>query len=207
MFTVHEALKPRERDPRRHVVLGTALDHEPRDGQEVLFLAAGCYWGVEKILWSTPGVVATAVGFMGGHTEHPTYEQVCTDTTGHAETVRVVHDPSVITTGELLALFFEIHDPTQGDRQGGDIGSQYRSAIWTTTPEQYELALRTRAAYEARLAAEGLSAITTTIAPASDAGPFWEAHEAHQGYLWKNPDGYQCHSRTGIACPVVGSHD
>lgn len=202
VFNLHSVLQPRSVDPRLHVVLGSPIDAEPTDGEELIFFAAGCFWGVEKIFWSAPGVVSTATGYMGGHTPTPTYREVCTKTTGHAETVRVVFNTSRTSAAELIALFFEIHDPTQGDRQGNDIGPQYRSAIWTTTPEQYEVAAATLSAYQQRLAQEGFPPITTTIADAGGV-PFWEAEEDHQGYLFKNPDGYQCHSRTGVACPVV----
>lgn len=205
MFRFHDALGATNTDPSRHVVLGTPLDMEPGPGQEVVHLAAGCFWGVEKVFWSQPGVVATAVGYMGGRAEatHPTYREVCSGTTGHAETVRVVLDTTQTSTARLLSLFFEIHDPTQGDRQGNDVGTQYRSAIWTTTPDQLTTALATRDAYQRQLSERGFGTITTEIAPAQQAGPFWQAEDHHQGYLWKNPDGYQCHSRTGIACPVV----
>ncbi len=198
-----DALRAPHPDSSRHVVLGTPLDLAPGPGQEVLFLAAGCFWGVEKVFWETPGVVATATGYMGGHTAHPTYPQVCTHTTGHAETVRVVFDTSQISARRVLALFFEIHDPTQGDRQGNDVGDQYRSAIWTTTPEQLAAAEATRDAYQREIGPRGFGPITTRIAPAEQAGPFWQAEDEHQGYLWKHPDGYQCHVRTGIACPVA----
>ena len=204
MFEFHNAINVHD-DPNRHVVLGTPLDMEPGEGQELIYFAAGCYWGVEKIFWETPGVVATAVGFMGGHADHPTYRQVCAGGTGHLETVRVVYDTSKISTGQIIATFFEIHDPTQGDRQGGDIGHQYHSAIWTTTDEQYDLAVRTREAYHDTTSEHGFGAVTTHIATAADGGQFWFAEDSHQGYLFKNPDGYQCHSRTGYACPVLKS--
>ncbi len=197
------ALRVPPPDPSRHVVLGTPLDLAPGPGHQVIHLAAGCFWGVEKIFWETPGVIATAAGYMGGTTAHPTYSAVCTGQTGHAETVRVVYDTATISTGQILALFFEIHDPTQGDRQGNDVGRQYRSAIWTTTPEQLSAALATRDAYRQQISARGFGPITTEIAPAEQVGPFWQAEEEHQGYLWKHPNGYQCHTRTGIACPVV----
>lgn len=202
MIRFHDALGSRH-DPGEHVVLHTPLDMEPGENQEVIHLAAGCFWGVEKVFWETPGVLATATGYMGGHRPNPTYGQVCTGLTGHAETVRVVFDTATTSAAELIALFFEIHDPTQGDRQGNDIGTQYRSAIWTTTPEQREVALATRDAYQEQISARGFGPITTTIAPAADTTGFWQAEDEHQGYLWKHPDGYQCHARTGIACPVA----
>ena len=186
-----------------HVVLGTPLDMEPGSGQEVIFFAGGCFWGVEKIMWEQPGVVVTATGFMGGTTEYPTYHQVCTTDTGHAETVRVVFDTTKTSAEKLIATFFEIHDPTQVNRQGNDRGSQYRGAIWTTTPQQFNTALAIRDAYQEQLSQHGFGTIATQIEAAEHAGPFWPADESHQGYLWKHPDGYQCHSRTGVACPVV----
>lgn len=202
MIRFHDALGTRQ-DPNDHVVLHAPLDLQPGEHQEVIHFAAGCFWGVEKIFWETPGVVATATGYMGGSWPDPTYERVCTGLTGHAETVRVVFDTSTTSTAELVALFFEIHDPTQGNRQGNDRGPQYRSAIWTTTPEQLAVATATRDAYQRELSARGFGPITTTIASAEEAGTFWQAEDEHQGYLWKHPDGYQCHSRTSIACPVA----
>ncbi len=203
MFQFHEALTGARPDPSRHVVLGTALDLQPGPEQEVIFLAAGCFWGVEKIFWESPGVVATSTGYMGGHTENPSYSEVCTGLTGHAETVRVVYDTTQTDASRIVSTFFEIHDPTQGDRQGNDVGSQYRSAIWTTTPHQLELALATRDAYQEEISGHGFGPITTVIVASEEAGPFWQAEDYHQGYLWKNPDGYQCHVRTGLACPVL----
>ena len=144
MFNFANVLRVPQHDPTIHVVLGTPINAEPEDGQEVIYFAAGCFWGVEKIFWSAPGVIATATGYMGGHTENPTYPEVCTKTTGHAETVRVLFDTSKTSAAELIALFFEIHDPTQGDRQGNDIGPQYRSSIWGSTQEQFDVAEATR---------------------------------------------------------------
>ncbi|MDC4232599.1 peptide-methionine (S)-S-oxide reductase MsrA [Actinomyces sp. B33] len=185
-----------------HMVLGTPVDLEPTGSQQAIHLAAGCFWGVEKAMWSLPGVVATATGYMGGDVESPTYEQVCTRATGHAETVRVVFDADLLAPDRLIASFFEIHDPTQADGQGNDVGPQYRSAIWTTTPDQAEAAVRVRDAYGRELAERGFGPITTTIAPAAEAGPFWYAEDYHQQYLFKNPGGYECHARTGIPCPL-----
>lgn len=202
MFHFSNAINLHQHDPSTHVVLGHPINAEPAENQEVMYFAAGCFWGVEKIFWSTPGVITTATGYMGGHTENPTYPHVCTKMTGHAETVRVVFDTTQTSAAELTALFFEIHDPTQGDRQGNDIGPQYRSAIWTTTPQQLRIAELTRDTYQTELTQRGLSPITTTVETA-DTIPFWYAEDYHQGYLYKNPDGYQCHSRTGVACPVV----
>lgn len=183
--------------------LSAPIDAAPGEGEEVVYLAAGCFWGVDKAFWNAPGVVATATGYMGGTVPEPTYEQVCTTTTGHAETVRVVFDTSLTSAAELIARFFEIHDPTQVDGQGNDLGPQYRSAIWTTTPEQFDSALRARSAYQGALSARGFAEITTSVSPADEAGPFWYAEEHHQKYLWKNPNGYECHARTGIPCPIV----
>lgn len=183
--------------------LTAAIDHEPGEGEEVLYLAAGCFWGVDKAFWNAPGVVATATGYMGGHVEHPSYEEVCTQRTGHAETVRVVYSTAATSAAELIARFFEIHDPTQVDGQGNDLGPQYRGAIWTTTLEQLEVALRARDAYQGELDARGFGRIATEIAPAEEAGRFWFAEEYHQKYLHKNPHGYECHARTGVPCPIV----
>ncbi|WP_022867644.1 peptide-methionine (S)-S-oxide reductase MsrA [Schaalia vaccimaxillae] len=186
-----------------HLLLGTSLGHKPSEHEEVLYFAAGCFWGVEKAFWNAPGVVATATGYMGGDVASPSYELVCTRTTGHAETVRVVFDSTRTSAAELIALFFEIHDPTQADGQGNDIGPQYRSAIWTTTPDQYDVAVRARDAYQNEVSAHGFGSITTSIEDASAAGPFWQAEDYHQQYLIKVPNGYECHARTGIPCPII----
>lgn len=162
----------------------------------------GCFWGAEKKLWVLPGVITTVVGYMGGHTENPLYPEVKTSTTGHAETVLVVYDPAKIAVIDILRVFWENHDPTQGDRQGGDIGSQYRSAIYWTTEEQHELAVATRDAYNDVLVAAGLDDITTQIEPA-EGKVFWYAEDYHQQYLVKNPDGYDCHAHTGFHLPEV----
>lgn len=183
--------------------LSAPIDTAPGEGEEVMYLAAGCFWGVDKAFWNAPGVVATATGYMGGTLLNPTYEQVCTKTTGHAETVRVVFDTSLTSAAELIARFFEIHDPTQADGQGNDLGPQYRSAIWTTTPEQFDVALRARSAYQRALSVRGFPKITTSVESADEADRFWYAEEYHQKYLWKNPNGYECHARTGIPCPIV----
>ena len=183
--------------------LKAPIDKEPGEGEEVIYLAAGCFWGVDKSFWSAPGVVATATGYMGGELENPSYELVCTNTTGHAETLRVVYSVETTCAAEIISRFFEIHDPTQVDRQGNDIGTQYRSAIWTTTPEQLDTALRARDAYQEELASRGFCAIATQIASVQDAGRFWYAEDYHQKYLFKNPNGYECHARTGVPCPIV----
>lgn len=185
---------------------GSSRMDEAGVGQEVIFLAGGCFWGVEKAMWNAPGVVSTTVGYMGGHTPDPTYEQVCAHASGHAETVRVLFDTARTNAVDLIRLFFEVHDPTQVGGQGNDIGDQYRSVIWTTTPAQFEDALALRDAYQEVLTERGFGPIQTRIAPApapnSDAR-FWLAEEYHQRYLFKNPGGYECHARTGIACPTL----
>ena len=179
---------------------------EAGTGQEVIYLAAGCFWGVEKALWNAPGVVTTATGYMGGHSPNPTYEQVCSHSTGHAETVRVVFDTALTSAADLVRLFFEIHDPTQVGGQGNDIGDQYRSAIWTTTESQLHDAMALRAAYQEVLTERGFGPIQTDISAAPDGDStarFWYAEDYHQQYLFKNPGGYECHARTGIACPAL----
>ena len=188
--------------PATHTVLGTPLAGPWPDGTRVLYLASGCFWGAEKAAWELPGVVTTAVGYMGGFTPYPTYEEVCTARTGHAETVLVAYDPSVLSHVDLLRHFWEEHDPTQGFRQGNDVGTQYRSAVYTTTDEQLEAARATREAYAPRLAAAGLGSITTEIRPAAEAGEFYYAEGYHQQYLDKNPHGYCPINSTGVACPV-----
>lgn len=182
--------------PFFHRVFGDPLDRE-FEGAEVAYLAAGCFWGVEKLYWNQPGVWSTAAGYMGGVTPNPTYREVCSGRTGHAETVRVVFDPTVTSYEQLVKLFFENHDPTQGNRQGNDIGTQYRSAIFTASPEQQQVAERLRENFEHNLAAAGYGAITTDIEPA---GQFWFAEAEHQQYLDANPGGYCPVHATGIRC-------
>ncbi len=160
----------------------------------------GCFWGAEKKLWPVPGVISTAVGYMGGTVADPTYPLVCTGETGHVETVLVVYNPQEVNFYELLKVFWENHDPTQGDRQGGDIGTQYRSAIFYTTAHQRDLIEKSKAAYEQVLLAAGLPQITTQVTSA-DGHTFWYAEEYHQQYLIKNPNGYDCHANTGYALP------
>jgi len=181
-------------------VLGTAIDAEPEPGCEEAYLALGCYWGAEKIFWEL-GAHTTAVGFMGGFTKNPTYMEVCTELTGHTETVRVVFDPATMTYAELLQAFFESHDPTTLNRQGNDRGTQYRSAIFATTDEQYETALAIRDLYQGVLADAGRGDIVTEIHRPGDI--FFYAEDEHQQYLAKNPGGYNCHARTGLPCPIV----
>ena len=159
----------------------------------------GCYWGAEKKFWPIPGVWVTAVGFEGGSTPNPTYRESCTGRTGHAETVRVVFDPAVVAYQQLLRVFWESHDPTQGYRQGNDLGTQYRSAVFAHGPAQLAAAVASRDLYQRELAKAGYGPITTEIA---EAGPFYFAEDEHQEYLAKHPDGYDCHTATGIACPI-----
>src|SRR6478735_7665807 len=160
----------------------------------------GCFWGAERAFWSLPGVVTTAVGYSGGYTPHPTYREVCSGQTGHAETVLVVYDPAQVAFEQLLAVFWEGHDPTQGMRQGNDTGTQYRSAIYCETPAQHAAALASRDAYQQRLHAAGLGEITTEIR--HPAPPFYYAEDEHQQYLAKNPMGYCGLGGTGVSCPV-----
>lgn len=187
-------------NPHPHTVLGTPIDGPVPEGMEEAYLALGCYWGAEKIFWEL-GPYTTSVGFMGGFTKNPTYMEVCTGLTGHTETVRVVFDPKKISYEEILAAYFESHDPTTLNRQGNDRGTQYRSAIFTTTPEQYETALRVRSAYQDVLVGAGKDQIVTEVnEPGAD---YYLAEDEHQQYLDKNPFGYNCHSRTGLPCPIA----
>ncbi|MFG1696968.1 peptide-methionine (S)-S-oxide reductase MsrA [Nonomuraea sp. NPDC049309] len=185
--------------PARHAVLDAPLAPPYPEGLEVADFGLGCFWGAERIFWQTPGVYTTAVGYQGGYTPNPTYEEVCTGRTGHAEVVRVVYDPAQITYKQLLKVFWEAHDPTQGMRQGNDIGTQYRSAIYFHTPEQQAAAEESRESYQRVLKDAGYGDITTEIAPA---GPFYYAEEYHQQYLFKVPNGYCGIGGTGVACPV-----
>ena len=184
-----------------HTVLGTPIDAAPADGQQEIVVGLGCFWGAEKAFWSRPGVVTTAVGYAGGDASNPTYEQVCTGRTGHAEVVRVVFDPAAISLEDVLRTFWEGHDPTQGNRQGNDVGTQYRSAVYYTTDEQHEAAVKSREAYQTKLLDAGYGPITTEIAPLGD---FWYAEDYHQQYLseTKNPNGYCGLGGTGVSCPV-----
>ena len=167
---------------------------------EKIYFGMGCFWGAEKKLWAVPGVKVTAVGYMGGTASDPTYPQVCTGETGHAEIVLVVYDPAEVDFYELMKVFWENHDPTQGNRQGNDIGTQYRSAIYWTTDAQRDFVLKTKAAYREVLSLAGLPEITTEIS-AAEGKIFWYAEEYHQQYLIKNPNGYDCHANTGSALP------
>jgi peptide-methionine (S)-S-oxide reductase len=184
--------------PEAHFVLGTPLDG-PFDGFEQAVFGLGCFWGAEKNFWEAPGVHSTAVGYAGGYTPNPTYDEVCTGGTGHAEVVRVVFDPEKTSYEEMLRIFWESHDPTQGMRQGNDIGTQYRSGIWVTEPGQRAQAEASRERFRKKLAEAGYGEITTEI---SDAGPFYFAEDYHQQYLAKNPNGYCGLGGTGVSCPI-----
>ncbi len=195
--------------PREHAVLGTPLAGPWPEGTAVLYLALGCFWGAEKELWQLPGVVTTAVGYQGGYTPFPLYEEVCTGLTGHTETVMVAYDPTVLPHAELLRTFWTLHDPTQGYRQGNDRGTQYRSAVFTTTPEQADAARATRDLYAPELRRAGFGDVTTEIRPVEDgpdgvpgAGAFYYAEDYHQQYLHKVPNGYCPVHSTGVACPL-----
>jgi peptide-methionine (S)-S-oxide reductase len=186
-------------EPGRHHVLGTPIAPPFPGGTERAVFGLGCFWGAEKIFWQAPGVYTTAVGYAGGFTPNPTYEEVCSGRTGHTEAVLVVHDPDAISYDELLRLFWEGHDPTQGMRQGNDVGTQYRSAIYWTSEAQREAAEASAARYQEALAGGGYGAITTEL---GEAGPFYYAEDYHQQYLSKNPWGYCGIGGTGVSCPV-----
>jgi len=185
--------------PERHEVLGTPLQPPFPDGFETAIVGLGCFWGAERVFWPLPGVHTTAVGYAGGVTPNPTYEEVCSGSTGHTEAVLVVFDPAQLSYEQVLKAFWEGHDPTQGMRQGNDRGTQYRSAIYTTTPEQARVAQATKAAYERELRAAGHAPITTEVA---EAGAFFYAEPYHQQYLAKVPNGYCGLGGTGVSCPV-----
>ncbi len=204
MATAQDALPGREtamRVPDRHEVLGTPVAPPYPPGTEIAEFALGCFWGAEKNFWQTTGVVSTAVGYEGGFTPNPTYEEVCSGRTGHAESVRVVFDPARVSYPELLKVFWESHDPTQGMRQGNDVGTQYRSAIFYRSPQQQAEAEESRANYQKRLNEAGYGEISTEIVPA---GEFYFAEDYHQQYLSdaKNPYGYCPDHGTGVTCPV-----
>ena len=184
--------------PGRHTILGTPLAGPWPDGTQTAIFGLGCFWGPEKVFWQLPGVVTTAVGYAGGSTPNPTYQEACTGRTGHAEVVLVAYDPSRISYETLLKTFWEDHDPTQGMRQGNDMGSQYRSLILPTNDEQRAAAEASRDAFQAMLTKAGFGAITTEIAPA---GAFYYAEDYHQQYLDKNPHGYCPNHRTGVRLP------
>jgi peptide-methionine (S)-S-oxide reductase len=185
--------------PASHFVSGAPLEPPFPGGTELALFGLGCFWGAERQFWKTPGVVSTSVGYAGGLTPNPTYEEVCSGRTGHAEVVRVAFDPRRVTFEDLLRVFWESHDPTQGMRQGNDAGTQYRSAIYTYGEEQLEKALASRDAYQKALGAAGHGPITTEIREAPE---FYYAEDYHQQYLAKNPRGYCGLGGTGVACPV-----
>ncbi len=178
-----------------HLVLGTPIESEVPEGYAEVVVGLGCFWGEEKTFWEIDGVWSTSVGYAGGVTPNPTYEEVCTGRTGHAEVVRVVYDPAKVSFEQLLKVFWENHDPTQGMRQGNDRGTQYRSVIFTTTPEQQAAAERSRDAYQKQMTARGYGEITTVIAPLDT---YWYAEDYHQQYLVKNPFGYCPIHATGV---------
>ena len=168
---------------------------------QTAYFATGCFWGAERRFWQLTGVISTSVGYMGGNKANPTYEEVCTGKTGHAEMVEVIFDPTQISYQRLLAEFWVMHDPTSLNQQGGDIGTQYRSAIYTTNELQMHEALLTKEAYQSELTKNGMDQIVTEILPATGV-TYWPAEEYHQKYLAKNPNGYDCHSSTGVAFPL-----
>jgi peptide-methionine (S)-S-oxide reductase len=184
----------------RHRVLDApVVTDEVPEGLEVAVFGLGCFWGAEEIYWQIPGVWSTSVGYAGGSTPHPSYEEVCSGMTGHTEAVRIVFDPAVVSYETLVKRFFEVHDPTQGMRQGNDVGTQYRSAIYTSSPEQTEAAERLAKAYGEELKRQGIDEpITTEVAPAPT---YYYAEDHHQQYLHKNPYGYRCHANTGVRFP------
>jgi peptide-methionine (S)-S-oxide reductase len=210
MVTADEAVSGRSTPMpvvERHAVTGHRTVPPFPDGLRTVVFGMGCFWGAERIFWRTPGVYSTAVGYAGGHTPNPSYEEVCSGRTGHTEVVLVVFDPAQISHAELLRVFWEGHDPTQGMRQGNDRGTQYRSAVYTTDTEQAAEAEVSRAAYQQALTAAGRGQITTEIAPLRD---FYYAEDYHQQYLERNKNGYCGLGGTGVACPIgtgVEAHD
>ncbi len=200
--TPEEALPGRSRPldvPERHFVSGHRIVPPFPEGTEIADFGLGCFWGAERAFWQVPGVLATAVGYQGGHTPNPTYREVCTGRTGHAEVVRVIFDPARVRYEDLLKVFWESHDPTQGMRQGNDAGTQYRSAIYVHSEAQHRAAEASREAYAAALRAGGFGPVTTEV---RDAPPFYYAEDYHQQYLAKNPGGYCGLGGTGVSCPL-----
>ncbi|MFN2587224.1 MAG: peptide-methionine (S)-S-oxide reductase MsrA [Actinomycetota bacterium] len=185
--------------PETHAVLGTRLQPPFPEGLETAVFALGCFWGAERLFWRLDGVYSTAAGYSGGFTPNPTYEEVCSGTTGHAEVVQVVFDPAKVSYAELLRVFFEEHDPTQGMRQGNDVGTQYRSAIYYTTDEQKRVAEEVLGSYNTALRERGFGPVTTEVAAA---GPFYYAEDYHQQYLHKVPNGYCGLKGTGVGCAI-----
>ncbi|MCW2673307.1 MAG: putative peptide methionine sulfoxide reductase [Frankiales bacterium] len=197
-----EALKGRDdamRVPDKHTVLGTPLTGPWPAGLEIAYFGMGCFWGAERFFWQLDGVYSTSVGYQGGHTPNPTYEETCTGRTGHTEAVQVVYDPAKVSYETLLKTFWENHDSTQGMRQGNDVGTQYRSAVYTTSDAQLETAKASRVTYQDALTKAGRGTISTEILPA---GPFYYAETYHQQYLDKNPNGYCNHGFNGVSCPI-----
>jgi peptide-methionine (S)-S-oxide reductase len=204
MISATDALPGRAEPMRvaeRHVVLGTPTRGPWPEGMKVAYVAMGCFWGAERLFWRLPGVHSTAVGYQGGYTPNPTYEETCTGRTGHTEAVQIVYDPARVSYEDLLKVFWENHDPTQGNRQGNDVGTQYRSAIYATDDEQLATAEASRAAFAPVVRATGRGEITTEIAKA---GEFYYAEDYHQQYLSdaKNPYGYCNHGPNGMTCPI-----
>ncbi|CAB4322590.1 MAG: peptide-methionine (S)-S-oxide reductase MsrA [Actinobacteria bacterium] len=202
MVTPERALPGREATmpvASAHLVLGTPMTSPFPEGSESIVVAMGCFWGAERKFWQLQGVVTTAVGYAGGYTPNPTYEEVCSGRTGHTEVVLVVFDPAIVDLDGVLRCFWENHDPTQGHRQGNDVGTQYRSAIYATDPEQLAAAERSRDRFDTILQAQRFDTITTELALA---GPFYYAEDYHQQYLAKNPNGYCGLGGTGVSCPV-----
>jgi peptide-methionine (S)-S-oxide reductase len=202
MIAPERALRGRDSETPvadRHAVLGTPLKAPFPESFEQIVVGMGCFWGAERVFWEAPGVYTTAVGYAGGYTPNPSYEEVCSGSTGHTEAVLVVFDSAKTSYAEMLKLFWENHNPTQGMRQGNDRGTQYRSAIYWDTDEHRRLAEASRAAYNERLTADGYPEITTEIAKA---GPFYYAEDHHQQYLHKNPWGYCGLGGTGVSCPI-----
>ena len=185
--------------PARHDVLGTPLQPPFPEGREQIVVGMGCFWGAERVFWQLDGVYTTAVGYAGGYTPNPTYEEVCSGSTGHTEAVLVVFDPARISRDEILRAFWENHDPTQGMRQGNDVGTQYRSAVYASDDAQLAAAEASRDAFQTALSAAGRGEISTEIRPA---GPFYYAEAYHQQYLAKNPNGYCGLGGTGVSCPI-----
>ena len=186
----------------QHLIFATTLEGPWPEGTEVVYFGMGCFWGAEKKFWQVPGVVSTSVGYMGGHSTDPSYPMVCTGATGHAEVVLLAYNPELVSFYDVLKVFWENHDPTQGNRQGGDVGTQYRSAVYWTTDAQEELVRQTATAYSEVLTSKGFDAVTTELDDAK-AHKYWLAEDYHQQYLIKNPNGYDCHAHTGIDLPPV----
>jgi peptide-methionine (S)-S-oxide reductase len=205
--TADEALPGRPRRPfavpERHFVLGTPLEPPFPEGLEQVVFGMGCFWGAERKFWNAPGVYTTAVGYAGGITPNPTYEEVCSGRTGHTEAVLVVFDPKVTSLEEMLRIFWESHDPTQGMRQGNDVGTQYRSSVYTFGDAQAQTVEASRAMFQEQLNAAHFGEISTEVAPA---GTFYYAEDYHQQYLAKNPMGYCGLGGTGVSCPIGVAH-